>query len=303
MRPLTQRIVNNLANPLVLYNWWRYQNNRSEDKDFFLVTLPGSGTHWLSLMIARTMVEAFNLPEEIRSIRNNHLIPSCRSKLQRFKYNNRMEIPRIQHSHAYYSWFFRKKKIILLVRDLRDTLISHYRTYVATRDGECSFSDFLRGINVDRPGQKNNHTLLTLIGFLNNWSKGRTNTCLLHLVRFEDLKNNTEPEMERIFSFLGFPLKKDLLEMAIQFGSLKNMRELEAKEPLPQYRGKLKKVGEGKIGGNRNLFSSDDQKYFQMTIRDYLVDDYGYDYMQPTDYFAVDKLFLDIMRGDKCINS
>lgn len=289
MRPLTQRIVNNLTNPLVLYKWWRYQNNRSDDRDFFLVTLPGSGTHWLNLMIARTMVEAFNLQDEITSIRNNHLIPSYRSKLQRFKYNNRIEIPRIQHSHAYYSWLFRNKKVILLVRDLRDTIISHYRTYVSMRDSECSFSDFLRGVNVNRPGQKNNHTLLTLIGFLNSWSKGRPKTRLLHLVRFEDLKNNTEPEMEKICAVLGFPLNKDVLEMVIQFGSLKNMRKLEAKEPLPQYRGKLKKVGDGKIGGNRDLFSSDDQEYVQMIIKDYLVDDYAYDYMQPGDYSALEK--------------
>jgi hypothetical protein len=255
--------------------------------DFFIVTLPGSGTHWLNLMIAKTMVEAFNLPEEIKSIRNNHLIPTYRSKLQRFKYNDRTEIPRIQHSHAYYSWFFRKKKVILLVRDLRDTLISHYRTYVSTRDSDCSFSDFLRGVNVNRPGQKKNHTLLTLIGFLNSWSKGRSNTCLLHLVRFEDLKNNTEYEMEKIYSFLGFPLKNDLLKMAIQFGSLKNMRDLEAKKPLPQYRGKLKKVGVGEIAGNRNLFSSDDKEYFQITIRDYLFDNYGYDYFQSSGYSSV----------------
>ncbi|MGA1826311.1 MAG: sulfotransferase domain-containing protein [bacterium] len=287
MRSLTQRIINNIFNPLVLYKWWRYQNNRSDDMDFFIVTLPGSGTHWLTLMIAKTMVEAFNLPDDITSIRNNHLIPSYRSKLQRFKYNDRLEIPRIQHSHAYYSWFFRKKNVILLVRDLRDTLISHYRTYVATRDNKCPFSDFLRGVNVNRPGQKKNHTLLTLIGFLNSWSKGKSNTRLLHLIRFEDLKNNTKTEMEKIFTLLGFPLKKDLLEIAIQFGSLNNMRKLEAKKPLPQYRGKLKKVGDGQIGGNRNLFSSDDKEYFQITIKDYLVDNYGYDYFHSSEYSSV----------------
>ena len=96
--------------PLKLWSWWRYQCSRSDLNDYFLVTLPSSGTHWLRTMLAQALIESFQLKEEITGIRQDDLIPTFLDKNHRFKYNSNERIPRIQHSHSPYYWIFKDKK-------------------------------------------------------------------------------------------------------------------------------------------------------------------------------------------------
>jgi hypothetical protein len=279
MRPFVARVANNLKHPGRLYSWWRYQQSRHMPHDCFFVTLPGSGTHWLRTMLSRALVDVYGLPEEIDSIRRDDLIPTYRVKTDRFKYNNDLQVPRIQHSHAFFSWLFSNSRTILLVRDLRDVMVSHYKTYVKMRDPDIGFSDFLRAKGVDRPGQKKNDTLRTLIGFLNSWGKGEEKIDEFYRIRYEDMCDAPEKEMKRLLQFIGFrQADADMVRQIVEFGSLANMRKMEQKNPLVQYQNKLSKVGEGKSGKYREYFNQSDMEYFCEVIKTELNFTYGYDY-------------------------
>lgn len=279
MRPLRERVFNNLKHPKALYFWWRYQTSRRMPHDCILVTMPGSGTHWIRTMLTKTIVDVYDLPEEIASIRRDDLIPTYRAKQQRFKYNDRLDIPRIQHSHAFFSWLFFREKVILMVRDLRDVVVSHYKTYLKMKDPNIPFSDFLRARGVNRPGQKNNDTLRTLIDFLNSWASPGKKLDAFHLIRFEDLRADTDRQLKGVLEFIGFQgIDSDLLGRVIDFGSIENMQRMEKTNPLPQYKHKMSKIRQGQSGGYRQYFALNDIDYFRSVVSKYLKNDYGYNY-------------------------
>jgi hypothetical protein len=239
--------------------------------------MPSSGTHWVRLMLARGLVTSFALPDEIDSIRVEHLIPTFRDKAARFKYNDRADIPRIQHSHAPYSWIFRKRRVIVQIRDLRDALVSHYKVLSTQQKYGGSFKEFLRGVKLD---ERYHNSLRTRVQFLNSWGKGAKHTEAFLVVRYEDLKMDTADQVRRILEFVRLPRVNDqMIADVVEFGSIENMRRLERRNPLPQYKGGVWKVGEGLSGSFRNFFEESDLQYFRDYISEHLAYDFGYDYL------------------------
>ncbi len=280
MRPIMTRIFNNVCSPVRLASWVYYQKSRPGHRDYFLATMPASGTHWVRLMLAKGVIEKYSLPESVEAITTEDLLPTYRNKLHRFKYNSMHEVPRIQHSHAFYSsLFFRNTRVIYLVRDLRDTLVSHFRTYRDTKDPEVKFSAFLRGVGIDRPGQKKGHTLNTLIDYLNSWDAGSESLDSVLLIKYEDLKQNTLPLLQLMYEFCGLgSISEKRVGEIIDFCSIENMSRIESKNPLPQYGDKVKKVRYGDQSRYSDYFTREDIEYFSSVVSRRLNNHLGYDY-------------------------
>lgn len=276
MRPLSERLLNNIRHPLRLYKWWEYQKSRSIDRDTFLISMTGAGTHWVCIMFSKALIEAYKLSDEISSIRYQDLVPSYLNKRHRFKYNNLAHIPRIQHSHSPYSLIFRGTRVILLMRDLRNAIVTHYRTHTAVKGVNLSFSDFLRGRCLDARRQ---HTLRSRVNFLNSWARNVHKLSSLYVIRYEDLRTDTAAEMCKLIDFAGFPvLNQELIERVVEFGSIENMRKIEKENPLPQYKNKVNKVGWGRSDSYKDYFSGDDRRYLSEIVFSDLINSYGYDY-------------------------
>lgn len=277
MRPISHRIINNLKNPLLVADWWLYQKRRDPGRDTYLVTMTAAGTHWIRMLFARALQVHYDLPETIDSIRPETLVPEFLVKNQRFKYNSRADIPRIQHSHIHYNFLFRNKRVILQVRDLRDAIVSHFKTHIAVKGSDISFSDFLRGEGVTKG---KTHTLETRIDFLNGWHNNTAHLQDLHVIRFEDLKQNTRGELDRALRFAGFGALSDTeIQDVIAFASIENMKKLEQKNPLKQYKAaRTRKVREGKTGSYMDYFCDEDRDFFLRHVRQKLINTYGYDY-------------------------
>jgi hypothetical protein len=275
MRPWTTRIARNLARPISVATWLTYQWSRSPQEDLLLVTVPSSGTHWLRILLEGALLEAYALDGDIASIRNEHMLPTFLKKDSRFKYNDQREIVRIQHTHSGYFWPMRRKKTLLLVRDLRDIMVSHFRMMERQGRFSGSFADFLRGEGVDR---SRHHTLRSRIDLINGWRKASPKLSGLMIVRYEDLKHDTPAALRDVLDYAGIPaLDVAQMEKVVQQGSFDNMRRLEADNPLPQYT-KAKKVSVGKSGGYRDYFSEDDAAWFRHQVEAHMGDTLGYDY-------------------------
>lgn len=277
MRSLKHRIINNIKQPITLAAWYAYQKSRTPDQDTILVTMPNSGTYWLRVMLAQALIRAYDLPNDISGITVPHLIPTYRRKLDRFAYNDRTDIPRIQQSHSEYSAFwFKGRRVILLVRDLRDTLLSHFRIMSSTGIYSRSFSDFLRGHDINT---ENHITLVGRVRFLNKWSTARRKVREMLLVRYEDLKNDTQGELRRILKYIGFPeLPDEIIDQVVDFGTIDNMRKLERKNPIVLYKGITSKVNKGAVGNFTDGFNNEDLIFFQEYIKNNLLYSYEYDY-------------------------
>lgn len=276
MKPLSQKVFNNLKSPFRLYRWWGYQVSRKEPHDAILVTLNGAGTHWMRTMLSKALVDLYDLDDEIVSIHQPDLLPTFLNKDHRFKYNHDLNIPRIQQSHSFYSPLFKGKKVVLLIRDLRDTLVSHYKVLQTTKDLDVSFSMFLKGEGFD---SKKHHTLKTRIEFLNVWGRSLQHTDLHQIVKFEDLKADTKGNLQQVIEFIGMPDTTDeQLASIVDFASIDNMRTMEQRNPHKKLKGKMEKVRKGKSGGYKEYFNEGDKDYFLETVENNLKHDFGYDF-------------------------
>jgi len=280
MKPLHTRILNNIKHPIRLAGWLGYQRSRTPDQDMLLTTVTGAGTHWISIMIAKALIDCFGLDEEITAIRVPHLIPTFLDKNQRFKYNHDPSIPRVQHTHSAYMTLMRGRRVAMLMRDLRDAITSHYKVYVRfNQRDDLSFSDFLRGKGIDT---SRTHTLQSRIAYLNSWTANRDKLATFKVFRFEDFKHDTAGQLDMLLNHIGLPERSpEQLQRIVDFGSIDNMRRMEAQHPLPQYKNKLNKVRDGQSGGHAAYFSQEDHAYFSDMVTKHLVENYGYDYKKP----------------------
>ncbi len=276
MKTHVGRLVNFLKEPLTFIKWWQYQKTRSSKDNVFLVTMNHAGTHWIRMLVAKSLIQVYGLGDDINDIKAFDLIPPYHRKRYRFKYNDNKRIMRIQHSHAkYYNIHFRNGRVILLVRDLRDAIYSHYRSYSARNAPDLKFSDFLRGHNVD----KNRHyTLDRRIDFLNSWNLGQENLKSFLVVRYEDVSVKPNRELGRMFKFLEWDPDETVIDNAVNFASRENMRELEAMNPVSLNEGKTVKVREAKSRQYHDKYGLQDRAYFMRMINSKLRYDYGYNY-------------------------
>jgi hypothetical protein len=155
---------------------------------------------------------------------------------------------------------YRRKRVILLVRDPRDVLVSLYFQDRYRRETSVGL-ELADLVHTERDG------LRTIIAFYNSWAVGAKVPRDLLVVRYETLKADAVGELRRIFSFLEVPWVTDaLLEEAVSFASLQNMRQLEradalnstALRPTDATNPDSFKVRRGKVGGYVDYLSPTD---------------------------------------------
>ncbi|MFC6888245.1 sulfotransferase domain-containing protein [Halorubrum trueperi] len=285
MRPLSVRLLRNIRNPLQFIDWTRYQFSRGND--VYLSTLPSSGTHWLRFLIAKGIVDAYDLDYAFTDIRPESVVPTFRDKTARFAFNDHTDIPRVQHTHKPYSVLLRGGRVIVLVRDLRDTMVSSYDTYSEHKNGSITFSEFLRADGVD---EKRHRTLEWRIDFLNQWHRNWDNVDDHLCVKYEVLKRDTHGVTQDVLEFIGLDNVSDaLVSRVTEFCDIDHMRYIEEHgeanpdilgDPNEQVKpaGEGAKINEGTIHRYRDYFDESDKRYFKRLVDERLEDYFGYDY-------------------------
>lgn len=189
--------------------------------DTFVVSYPRSGNTWTRFLIANLLH-----PETAVGFANiESLVPDTAALSSRTL--KRIPRPRVLKSHQYFD--HRYPKVLYVVRDPRDVASSYYqfhRKYGFVPDDqpiEQFVSDFVGGrlISADWGTWAEN---------VASWVYTRGQNENFMLVRYEDLKRDTEKELGRIAHFLGAAADSMLLARAIEQSSADRMRELEQKQ-------------------------------------------------------------------------
>ncbi len=188
--------------------------------DVFLVSYPKSGNTWTRFLIANLVY-----PEKNPDFSNiNELIPDPEALAKRRM--DRMPRPRLIKSHQYFDP--RYPKVIYIVRDPRDVVLSEYHFDIKRRaisEGyplEQFVSRFLRG--------ELNHPYGTWGENVATWLYTRRNSPRFLLVRYEALQSEAMHELGRMAEFLGIAATPQRLALAIEQSSAERMRELEKKQ-------------------------------------------------------------------------
>jgi len=188
--------------------------------DTFLVSYPKSGNTWARLLIANLLSP--EKPADFRAI--NELVPDPESETKR--HFARMRRPRVIKSHFVFDP--RYPRVIYIVRDPRDVVVSEYHYQRKTRRIVDEYpldqyvERFLVGDTYPGNGSWGQH--------VGGWLMSRHDDPRLLLVRYEDLLSNSEQELERIATYLSISASRNRLAEIIRLSSADRMRELEAKQ-------------------------------------------------------------------------
>jgi hypothetical protein len=128
------------------------------------------------------------------------------------------------------------------------------------------------------------------IRFYNLWAHHRQNVKDVLLLRYEDLRSDTEISFKHLLKFLVIDIKEQQTNEAIYYASFENMKTLEKKGDIPRYRSSGLKVfatgdinnpesyhvRKGKVGGYKDYLSLSEIEKYEARIAQELDPWYGY---------------------------
>jgi len=210
----------------------------------YLISHPKCGRTWLRVMLARVQ-------ESLEYTVDTELLQSRHGTIE----GSGIGLPNEQH--------YLPQRMILLVRDPRDVVISWY-FHLTRRKRQLptslSISNFIRS---------RQWGIRSIVVFYNEWYKIHTNVSEFLLIRYEDLSTSCFKELKRVADFLALMVPSNVLEEATVFASFENMQTME-KSGRAKISGLLPpdsadpeahKVRRGEIGGYVDYLSELDVVY------------------------------------------
>jgi len=188
--------------------------------DTFLVSFPRSGNTWSRFLVCNLM----NPDDPVDFAQLESRIPEIYDvtdrKLRTFPR------PRIIKSHECFDP--RYKKIIYIVRDPRDVLISYYEFQLKRRviSDDCSLEDFVPRFMESEIEPK----IGTWRDHVVSWTATRGGQKNFLLLRYEDMLADTQKVSTKIASFLDLDSNPERIARAVALSTADRMRKLEKEQ-------------------------------------------------------------------------
>ena len=207
--------------------------------DYFLVSYPRSGNTWLRFMLTRLHPGVPDVAEE-RDI--HKVIPN----LDQDPDARTIPSPRVIKTHGMFDPDM--KRVIYVVRDGRDSMLSYYQFSRHEFDYQGSFMEFLREpqfcLHWDR--------------HVTSWLDRQQEIDLL-LIRYEEMVENSRSQLQRVLDFLDWKPDPAAIDEAVAESLLGRMQ---AREQQGKF---LARVGKGQPGAWRNDFGEPELAFFMQT--------------------------------------
>ncbi|MEM9904055.1 MAG: sulfotransferase domain-containing protein [Cyanobacteria bacterium P01_D01_bin.44] len=274
-----------------LREWSRYaiddvkSYRQSDPNTIYLLSFPKSGVTWLKFMLIQLLIKAYDIEYEPtvdlnKLSRENKQLPKiiwthgdsqiisekgiCNDVEQLFIYGGRLR--------------YRKNRVILLVRDPRDVVVSHYHQVTRRSDIPLKFDSISEFV------QHQHYGIQRIIRFYQVWNKNRWILRKLLIVRYEDLMTDGPTILARILNFINVnDIDSNLVNQVYEISQADKMRKLEIQGKVKGMRAfgterNTLKVRRAKIGSYKDELSNEDIQYCNKlmkklpTIYGYLVD-------------------------------
>jgi len=270
--------------PGLVVRWLRGHSHYYQDA-VYVVSFPKCGRTWLRLLLGKALalehkVEASfedtlcltPVAERIPTLPDVRVLHYDQPQMKRAEELTR-DCRALKH-----------KKIVLLVRDVRDVLVSMYFQYSRRPNSRPVIPrEYLSDITtyVHSPVG----SLDTFLKYYAIWADNRDVPAEFVLVRYEDLHRNPQDELRRILSVIqDREFSDEILAEAVQFASFNNMRRLESSGSTerPMFKpGNVDdpdsyKTRRGKVAGFGEYLSADDVEYISRRAAAELPALYGY---------------------------
>ncbi len=239
--------------------------------DGYVACMHQAGSHWLRYMLALTLARLYDLPPpahirdlSIVGIQGRPIYP---------------HIPQIAISHSIPHYLQRSRTLfrilhfpryMVLVRDVRDALVSHYEK--TKGDYNVDFSTYLRG---DVRSHKYGHDIWVRIRFLNAWGAVvERHPKHAAFVKYEDLLADTRGQLARVCDHFNIEgVTPDLLDEVAAAASKTEM----AKRPNPKSKKKRILVRMDARPADE-WYTDEDRRFVAEVLRRNLKHTFGYQY-------------------------
>ena len=267
---------------------------KAQRANFLIIGHPKSGNTWLKVMISRLYQLRYDLPESklINTDEFARKIP---------------EIPRLAATNAYYSYEgevgkllaagaadnpVRHKPVLFLARNPIDIAVSWFHQFTKRQSRAkqelinhsianpidrrtVQMWEFVRHSDIGLP---------SLIEYQNTWARNVQALEQGMLVRYEDLRAEPVPTLQKVMQLMGEQFSDAEICAAVEWGSFENLQKLETSGTFSQGGMKLVnredpstfKVRRGKVGGYREDFEAHQVAELEALVRDTILPELDY---------------------------
>lgn len=188
-------------------------------EDIMITSYPRSGNTWMRFLLANMQ----HPNKSISFVNIETLVPDIYQN--RDKTMRKLPGPRLLKSHEYFDP--RYERVLYLVRDPRDVVISCYFYHMKTRRVPSSYplnryvEDFVAG-TLDSFGSWGEN--------VGSWLGTRQHDPNFCLVLYEDLKQSTLTTLEKVAAFLKWNITPEVIQIAINNSDISQMRTMEKQQ-------------------------------------------------------------------------
>lgn len=234
----------------------RAYNRMVREADAILVSFPKTGRTWLRLLLGTIFCLEHQLPVSDAALELGPALKACHPAIPNILVNHSYEAAR--HKNRLFSR--QKRRVILLVREPKDTLVSYYfqlsrRKQYAADWFDGDISSFLRSEKgIERYTR-----------YYSAWLEVMDPAVMV--VCYEDLHAKPAAVLTAILQFLGVEISQpEIIDQAIEACEFNKMRQYEMNQTFQSGRMRANdatdetsyKTRSGKVGGYEKHLSSDD---------------------------------------------
>lgn len=232
--------------------------------DVVIVSYPKSGSTWLRFIMANLLSDLLlDRSKEVDFLGAQLLVPEISREAEKggAKFNE-LPSPRILRSHSLYNTSF--PRVVYLMRDGRDALISYYHHFRKFNGFEGTLKDFIcsdaRGVE--------------WCEHVDSWIYHTPPLSDLCIIKYEDLLSNTVREILKVVQFVGLDYEENRIYEAVEKSNFGRMREIERKDGLGYVevgRREIYFVRKGTIGEWREALGPNEKEIVKEIYGDALI--------------------------------
>lgn len=262
--------------------------NRIRTTQHFIIGYPRSGNTWTKFLLGRYLQLLFGL-DEMPLFNHYDFWGRCDAVGNGYRINSShggLNWSSLKEDKVTYEGFIKRyegKKVALLTRYPLDSLVSNWLYY---KHLSHKYKDDIEMFLKDPL-----HSVKKWINYHNLWANTKTQfPDDIALLRYEDLRADTRTHFGRLLSFLEVPVEKKVLQSAIEFASLENMKGIQEEARSLRSKGtgrptirvgvtsdpESRHVRKGKVGGYRDYMEPSIAKEYESLIAADLDDWFGY---------------------------
>lgn len=226
--------------------------------DIFLCGHPKSGMTWMKFLLAHALLEK-RAGEHLTLKNQNRYVPDLpktfpHEPLRIWRYAHR-PAPRVFFTHALFDPRFTRGRVIYMLRDPRDVLVSHYHHHRRrTAAFNLTLSEFIR---------TRAHKLFLWDEHVESWLRPGHDQRAIHVCRYEQLRAAPHEHFAQVLAFTGAAHTPADIDRAVAQSDFKRMRAIEQKYPAhyTKYDPAEFQVRKGQVGGWRAEMTPADAAY------------------------------------------